>query len=66
MQALKSMYLLVSDSVCAAVQVFARISALRDAYDGPQFDDQGLVNTDPRTIAVSLLAKPVAENNNCL
>lgn len=33
-------------------QVFARISALRDSLDGPQFDDQGLVNTDPRTIAV--------------
>lgn len=33
-------------------QVFSRISALRDALDGPQFDDQGLVNTDPRTIAV--------------
>ncbi|KAK9915059.1 hypothetical protein WJX75_004249 [Coccomyxa subellipsoidea] len=33
-------------------QVFARISALRDSLDGPQSDDQGLVNTDPRTIAV--------------
>ena len=33
-------------------QVFSRISALRDSLDGPQFDDQGLVNTDPRTIAV--------------
>lgn len=33
-------------------QVFARISALRDSLDGPQFDDQGLVNTDPRNIAV--------------
>ena len=33
-------------------QVFSRISALRDFLDGPQFDDQGLVNTDPRTIAV--------------
>ena len=33
-------------------QVFSRISALRDALDGPQFDDQGLVNTDPRNIAV--------------
>ncbi|BDA43081.1 Desiccation-related protein PCC13-62 [Coccomyxa sp. Obi] len=33
-------------------QVFARISALRDSLDGPQMDDQGLVNTDPRTIAV--------------
>lgn len=33
-------------------QVFARISALRDSLDGPQFDDQGIVNTDPRGIAV--------------
>ncbi|CAL5223508.1 g6035 [Coccomyxa viridis] len=33
-------------------QVFARISALRDSLDGPQIDDQGLVNTDPRYIAV--------------
>ena len=33
-------------------QVFARVSALRDSLDGPQFDDQGLVNTDPRNIAV--------------
>ena len=33
-------------------QVFSRISALRDSLDGPQFDDQGLVNTDPRTNAV--------------
>ncbi|KAL3144311.1 hypothetical protein ABBQ32_14189 [Trebouxia sp. C0010 RCD-2024] len=33
-------------------QVFARISALRDSLDGPQSDDQGLVNSDPRTIAV--------------
>ncbi|CAK0780436.1 hypothetical protein CVIRNUC_005053 [Coccomyxa viridis] len=33
-------------------QVFARISALRDSLDGPQMDDQGLVNTDPRNIAV--------------
>jgi hypothetical protein len=33
-------------------QVFARISALRDSLDGPQVDDQGLVNTDPRNIAV--------------
>ena len=24
-----------------AQQVFARISALRDSLDGPQFDDQG-------------------------
>lgn len=35
-----------------AQQVFARISALRDSLDGPQFDDQGIVNSDPRTIAV--------------
>lgn len=35
-----------------AIQVFARVSALRDRLDGPQVDDQGLVNTDPRTIAV--------------
>ena len=33
-------------------QVFSRISAWRDSMDGPQFDDQGLLNTDPRTIAV--------------
>ena len=33
-------------------QVFARISAYRDSMDGPQFDDQGLLNTDPRFIAV--------------
>ncbi|EIE26937.1 hypothetical protein COCSUDRAFT_59435 [Coccomyxa subellipsoidea C-169] len=33
-------------------QVFARISALRDSLDGPQIDDQGLQNTDPRYIAV--------------
>ena len=33
-------------------QVFARISALRDSLDGPQLDDQGLFNTDPRAIAV--------------
>ena len=33
-------------------QVFARISAYRDSMDGPQFDDQGLLNTDPRMIAV--------------
>ena len=35
-----------------AQQVFARISALRDSLDGPMFTDQGLVNTDPRFIAV--------------
>ena len=35
-----------------AQQVFARISALRDSLDGPSFIDQGIVNTDPRTIAV--------------
>ncbi|KAK9865943.1 hypothetical protein WJX84_012323 [Apatococcus fuscideae] len=33
-------------------QVFARISAYRDSMDGPQFDDQGLLNTDARMIAV--------------
>ncbi|KAK9840164.1 hypothetical protein WJX74_004488 [Apatococcus lobatus] len=33
-------------------QVFARISAVRDSLDGPQLDDQGLFNTDPRAIAV--------------
>ncbi|KAK9915431.1 hypothetical protein WJX75_009080 [Coccomyxa subellipsoidea] len=33
-------------------QIFARISALRDSLDGPQIDDQGLQNTDPRYIAV--------------
>jgi len=33
-------------------QVFARVSAARDYLDGPPVDDQGLVNTDPRTIAV--------------
>lgn len=33
-------------------QVFARVSALRDSLDGPQLDDQGLTNTDPRFIAV--------------
>jgi hypothetical protein len=33
-------------------QVVSRISAFRDAHDGPQFDDQGIVNTDPRFIAV--------------
>ena len=33
-------------------QVFARISALRDSLDGPTFTDQGIVNTDPRNIAV--------------
>jgi hypothetical protein len=35
-----------------AQQVFARISVVRDTLDGPQVDDQGLVNTDPRNIAV--------------
>lgn len=35
-----------------AQQVFARISAMRDSLDGPQFDDQGIVNSDSRTIAV--------------
>lgn len=33
-------------------QVFARSSALRDYLDGPAIHDQGLVNTDPRFIAV--------------
>ncbi|KAL0047027.1 hypothetical protein WJX82_004476 [Trebouxia sp. C0006] len=33
-------------------QVFARLSAYRDAMDGPQIDDQGLLNKDPRFIAV--------------
>jgi hypothetical protein len=33
-------------------QVVARVSALRDELDGPQNTDQGLVNTDPRYIAV--------------
>lgn len=34
-------------------QVFARLSALRDELDGPAVqDDQGLLNTDPRFIAV--------------
>ncbi|KAK9841033.1 hypothetical protein WJX81_006662 [Elliptochloris bilobata] len=33
-------------------KVFARASALRDSLDGPQLDDQGLVNTDPRYIIV--------------
>ncbi|KAK9825652.1 hypothetical protein WJX81_005526 [Elliptochloris bilobata] len=35
-----------------AEQVFARVSALRDSLDGPQLDDQGLVNADSRNIAV--------------
>lgn len=35
-----------------AQQVFARISAYRDMMDGAQFDDQGIVNTDDRFIAV--------------
>ena len=33
-------------------QVFARISALRDSLDGPQLDDQGLIQDDSRFIAV--------------
>ncbi|KAK9834043.1 hypothetical protein WJX81_005369 [Elliptochloris bilobata] len=33
-------------------KVFARVSALRDSLDGPQLDDQGLVNADPRFIVV--------------
>ncbi|KAK9804578.1 hypothetical protein WJX73_002013 [Symbiochloris irregularis] len=33
-------------------QVFARLSAYRDSMDGPQIDDQGLLNKDPRFIAV--------------
>ena len=33
-------------------QVFARVSALRDSLDGPQLDDQGLINEDPRFIYV--------------
>jgi hypothetical protein len=33
-------------------QVFARLSAMRDRLDGPPLTDQGLVNTDPRHIAV--------------
>lgn len=33
-------------------QVFARMSAFRDLLDGPIQIDQGLTNTDPRTIAV--------------
>lgn len=32
-----------------AQQVFARISAARDFLDGTPQDDQGIVNTDPRT-----------------
>ena len=35
-----------------AQQVYARLSALVDSLDGPLFLSQGLVNTDPRTIAV--------------
>lgn len=34
------------------VQVFARVSSYRDNMDGPQFDDQGITNTDDRFIAV--------------
>lgn len=33
-------------------QVFARVVALRNALSGPTLIDQGLVNTDPRFIAV--------------
>ncbi|KAL3145143.1 hypothetical protein ABBQ38_001746 [Trebouxia sp. C0009 RCD-2024] len=33
-------------------QVFARLSAYRDSMDGPQLDDQGLLNKDPRFITV--------------
>ena len=33
-------------------QAFARVSALRDMLDGPSNTDQGLINTDPRYIAV--------------
>ena len=33
-------------------QVFARVSALRDSLDGPQLDDQGLIQDDSRFIAV--------------
>ncbi|KAK9865756.1 hypothetical protein WJX84_001274 [Apatococcus fuscideae] len=35
-------------------QVFARLSAYRDAMDGPQFDDQGLLNYDPRFVAITV------------
>ncbi len=52
--------LIVRSTACTAAenrcrmrgQVFARVSAYRDSMDGPSFDDQGLINTDPRTIAV--------------
>lgn len=33
-------------------QVFARLSAMRDRFDGPPLTDQGLTNTDARHIAV--------------
>jgi len=33
-------------------QVFARLSAYRDSMDGPQIDDQGLLNKDPRFITI--------------
>lgn len=33
-------------------QVFARLSAYRDSMDGPQLDDQGLLNKDPRFISI--------------
>lgn len=35
-----------------ALKVFARISAYRNMMDGNNFVDQGLINTDPRFIAV--------------
>jgi len=35
-----------------AQQVFARVSAARDKLDGAPKDDQGLIQTDPRFIAV--------------
>jgi hypothetical protein len=33
-------------------QVFARVSAMRDRFDGPPLTDQGITNTDARHIAV--------------
>lgn len=36
------------------LEVFARVSAYRDRMDGPALIDQGLVNTDPRFIAVPM------------